>query len=105
MGSQRVDMTEATQQALCPQWSAHVWSRPPLWAKPASRGCPGASNHTGKVSAAMELTLLPGRQADSKWINRSILRVTRKTKPSRDEVMEREEPLMEEVETFGQGAK
>ena len=53
----------------------------------------------------MDLALLPGRQADSKWINRSILRVIRKMKPSCDEVMEREEPLMGEVETFGQGAK
>ena len=53
----------------------------------------------------MDLAFLPGIQADSKWINRSILRVIRKTKPSCDEVMEREEPLMWEVETFGQGAK
>ena len=53
----------------------------------------------------MDLALLPGRQADSKWINRSILRVIRKMKPSCDEVMEKEEPLMGEVETFGQGAK
>ena len=79
--------------------------QPLLRAKPSSWDCLGASNHNGNVPASMELALLPGRQADSKWINRSILRVIRETKPSCDEAMEREEPLMGEVETFGQGAK